>query len=151
MEINNLLDDHHSKTGNAGITGDMMETLGKTAGWLRYLGIMGMVVCTLVTLIVFISLFTLSGISDTGRYPQGSVLMMLFLTLLFFIGAGFMSLLVYRYGNNLKKYSTLREYQYFDEAVENNKTLWTVLGFITLISLFLIFLGLLMVGRTTSL
>ncbi len=139
METINLLDDDNSKKGNSGITGDMMEDLMNTAGFLRYLGMLGMIVCGLLTLLMFIGVFNAAGISKSGRYPDNSIIMLLFLAMMLCVGAGFVSLLVYRYGSNLKKYTLYKDIRYFDEAVENNKNLWVIIGFFILFTFSIFF------------
>ena len=137
MEMMNLLDDAQSKTGNAGITGEMMDDLHDTAKWLRYLGLVGMSTCGILAILVFITLFAMSGINTSGMYPDGAIYGVMFFTLIFFGISGFMSFLVYRYGNNLKKYSIHRQHNLLEEAIENNKNLWLVLGVLTLTSIFI--------------
>lgn len=136
MEMLNLLDDAQSKTGSAGITGEMMDDLHATARWLRYLGIVGMSLCGILAIFVFVGLFAMSGINPSGIYPNGYIFGVMFFTLIFFGISGFLSFLIYRYGNNLKKYTLQRELVFFEEAIENNKNLWLIVGVLTLISVF---------------
>lgn len=131
-----LLDDNQDRTGTRGITGEMINDLAQTAKWLRYLGILGMSSSALLVLIMFVSLFVISGINDQGLYPQTSAYLGVLFVIMFFVGAGFMSLLLYRYGSNLKKYVLHKEIRFFEEALENNKNLWLTLGVFSIVSFF---------------
>ncbi|MFK7797750.1 MAG: hypothetical protein AB8E82_09860 [Aureispira sp.] len=131
-----LLDDNNDRTGTRGISGEMMNDLVHTSKWLRYLGILGMSSCAFLALVMFVSLFVMSGINDQGLYPQTSAYLGILLLILFFVGAGFMSLLLYRYGSNLKKYTLQKEIRFFEEAIENNKNLWLTLGIFSIVSFF---------------
>ena len=137
----NLLDDDQYQE-NALITGDMVDSLQNTSKWLRYLGIVGMSICGLLSLIIFIGMFATSGINEQGVYPNNIFYISILFMLLFFIGVGFLSLLIYRYGNNLKKYVLQREIQFLEEAIENNKNFWMILGILaTVYFLLLMLLG----------
>lgn len=138
----NLLDDGQSKTGTSGITGDMMDDLDRTAKWLRFIGIVGMIGSALLVLVFFVALFFMAGTNASGVYPEGGVYVVLFFMLLFFAGMGFLSLLLYRYGNNLRKYTQQREVRFLEEAIDNNKNIWIILGAFTIFSFFFIVLGL---------
>ncbi|MGH1339039.1 MAG: hypothetical protein ACRBFS_23180 [Aureispira sp.] len=135
----NLLDDNQDQE-NALITGEMVNDLHRTSKWLRYLGIVGMLVCGLLALAMFIGLFVMSGINDRGVYPDNVFYLSILFIMIFCVGAGFLSLLVFRYGNNLKKYVLQREIQFLEEAIENNKNIWLILGVLTIINFFLFLL-----------
>lgn len=137
-----LLDDHHGNTGTGGITGEMMNDLAQSSKWLRYLGILGMAAFAFLVVVMFVSLFVLSGINDQGFYPRNEVYIGFLFFLLFFVGAGFMSLLMYRYGNNLKKYTIEKEIRFLEEAIKINKNLWLTFGVFCIAAFF----GLLLVG-----
>lgn len=142
MATMHLLDDEHGNAGTGGITGEMMNDLAQTSKWLRYLGILGMASCAFIVVVLFISLFIMSGINDEGFYLRGVAYLGFLFFMLLFVGAGFMSLLLYRYGNNLKKYTIEKEVRFLEAAIQVNKNLWLTLGLFCMA----VFFGLIILG-----
>lgn len=119
-----VLDDDHS---NSQITPKMMTDLNAAAGWMRYLGILGFIICALVLISTFITLFSAFGASNSYRYNSSyfAGLIINLFSMSFFL---YLSLLMVQYANRIKKYQQTRKAFDLEEAFEKQKIYWMVAG-----------------------
>lgn len=140
-----VLDDDHS---NSQITPKMMSELNTTAGWMRYLGILGFILCLLGLLSTFFTLFSAFGASNSYRYNSGyfgGLIINLF-SMSFFL---YLSVLMVQYANRIKKYHQTRKAFDLEDAFEKQKIYWMVAG-ISMTILLVIGFVLGFIGATAS-
>lgn len=119
-----VLDDDHS---NAQITSKMLTDLNTAASWMRYLGILGFILCLFVLISSFITLFSAFGAGNSYRYSSeyfGGLISNLF-SMSFML---YLSVLMVQYANRIKKYHQTRKAFDLEDAFEKHKTYWMVAG-----------------------
>lgn len=119
-----VLDDDQT---NSQITPKMMEELNATAGWLRYLGILGFILCLLGLLSTFITLFSAFGVSQSYRYNSGYFggQIINLCSMSFFL---YLSVLMVQYANRIKKYHQSQKAFDLEDAFEKQRIYWMVAG-----------------------
>ena len=128
------------------LTENMVFYLKGASPWLRFIGIVGFVLLGISALFILITAFGMSSalINASGmeifRFlgPGVVIIYIPFLALYFFP-----VLFVFRFGKRIKSYLYSGEREDLEEALKNNKSLWTFVGVLTIIFLGLIALGLL--------
>lgn len=119
-----VLDDDYS---NSQITPKMMTELNTTAGWMRYLGILGFIICLIVLLSTFFTLFSAFGASNSYRYNSEyfiGLIVNLF-SMSFFL---YLSVLMIQCANRIKKYHKTQKAFDLEDAFEKQKIYWMVAG-----------------------
>jgi len=117
-----VLDDDHS---NSQITSRMMNDLNATAGWMRYLGVLGFIISFIVLISTFFTLFSAFGAKTSFRYPPeyfGGLISNLF-SMSFFL---YLSVLMIQCGNRIKKYRQTNKAFDLEDAFEKQKIYWMV-------------------------
>lgn len=132
-----LLDDQSS---NGEITPQMLSSFKTTSGWLRYLGIAGVVLSSLGALTTFVTLFGLFSVRGVGYRYSGVYFGSLFFSLLFMVVIFYLSVLLLQYGNRLKSFINTGKSYLLEEALEKQKIYWMVAGILTTVSLVLYFI-----------
>jgi hypothetical protein len=133
--------------GSARLTETMILYLKRASPWLRFMGIMGFIVCGIVVLIGLIFLFALpvmgslwGSISEFGDLSAafGTALGAVIGAVYFFAIAAlsfFPALFSFNFGNKIRAYLQSGSDQDLELAFKNNKSLWKFNGILTIIGL----------------
>jgi hypothetical protein len=136
--------------GSARLTETMILYLKGASPWLRFIGIVGFIVCGIVFLIGFVFLFALPalgsfwvGISEFEDISEsfGTALGAVIGAVYFFAIAAlsfFPALFTFNFGNKIRAYLQSGSAQDLETAFKSNKFLWTFNGVLTIIGLALI-------------
>ena len=112
------------------------KKMGSMGNWMKFLGIVGIIDAVLVILVA-IAVIIIGGALGNKIGAAEKTLVVYFG--ISFIIAGvisfFIELLLYSSGKNYKKASTLSDSNLLDKAVSKQKTFFTIVGILTIITL----------------
>ena len=125
-----------NKQAVGGLTETMLHYLKEAAPWLRFIGIVGFIVCGLIALgfitIIIVSIAASSELSGLINFP-------IWLASPFYLGMGllafFPSFFMYQFGDKIRKYQFSNAENDLEQAFKNNKSLWKFFGIMCIINL----------------
>jgi hypothetical protein len=145
MENNNIIDMNNESTGSLSITSAAASYLKETAGWGKFLAIVGFV-CT--GLMVIAGFFVGSMMASMGQEnPFGSYFGVIYVALgvLYF----FPALYLFKYYDKMKKALATKNTEELTAAFENEKSMFKFMGILMIIllgSYALVFVGAIVFG-----
>ena len=136
MENENILDlNNQSSAASLSITEAAMSYLRETAGWGKFLGIMGFILTGLMALLgLFMGAFMQTMTEAMGQdNPLGPYIGFIYvvLGLLYF----FPSLYLFKYSSKLKRALSSKDSQVLTEAFSNEKSMYKFMGILMIILL----------------
>ncbi|MEN8929434.1 MAG: DUF5362 family protein [Flavobacteriales bacterium] len=112
----NLLDDNHN-SDNSGITNNMKASMRATAPWMKFLGILFIVIGGIYSII---SILAILG------SPLGGLLSLAFSALYIYMGY-----LIFKSGSDYSSYVGNSNTATLESALKNQKMWWTITGIMT--------------------
>jgi len=137
------------------LTETMLGYLKEASPWLRFIGILGFIGCSIMCLVGIISAIFSSVLSslagELGALPAG-------LISLFYIAGGalyfFPALFTYNFGVKIRNYQLSSSNEDLELAFKNNKSLWKFYGILAIVCLafipFLIILSIIFAAVTAA-
>ena len=119
------------------LTQTMLNYLKEASPWLRFIGILGFILCGLMALggVIFIIVsLVLSGYME----EFGNIPIWLFSLLYFAFGSLFFfpARFIYEFGSRIRKYQYSNSDEDLELALKNNKSLWKFYGILCIVYLF---------------
>lgn len=124
-----------NSTGQIVVSDSTRKKMGTMGNWMKFLGIVGIIDALLVTIEAIVVIIL--GGSLGNKIGIGATLVV-FAGFSFLIAGGisfFIELLLYSSGKNYQKASALNDSNYLDTAVSKQKTFFTIVGILTIVSL----------------
>jgi len=125
------------------LTTNMLFYLQGAAPWLRFVGIVSFI---FMGLLVIGLLVILAGVGSLGEtLGLGSAAPLVFLMYLPMLAVGFVyALFIYKFGSKIHAYLRTGDNKDLEDGFKNNKSLWTLIGVLYIISLAI--MGLALIG-----
>jgi hypothetical protein len=122
---------------NRVLTEDMLYYLKAASPWLRFLGIVGFIYLGFLLLIflTFIILGSQTVFSDVPFMAGAGAVAVMVYALILLAVSFFPVLFMFRFGKKIKSYLYSGDNTDLEAAFKNNKSLWTFIGILTIISL----------------
>lgn len=133
-----ILDENIST--NSSISPRMRATLAGLAPWLRFIGIVGLVISILALVFTLIMIVAGSSILAMSQVPGMAALpgFFFFIYLVIFGFSAYMYYLLFQAGVKLKRFAQVDDQIALEEAFAKQKTFWTIVGVFMIIYLAII-------------
>lgn len=106
-----------------------IENLRGTVPWMKFVSILGFITSGILIIVAFYGLITGSFYEEAGMthfYFSISIIMAIFI--------GLPNVFLYKYATGLEKFYNSNDYTTLEKAIKTQKTYWTLMGIIVLIS-----------------